>query len=197
MIFPVDVRLRVRTYYNHAVFRGGLIERLSQPALWLRRRKGGPPVQSNGDCKLPLDKVLTAEDRKMRLPWWGVLCVMLGALPLALLFGYFGRFDLARPSLFSVGMLAIAIAMRWKLRRHVWFWVTMAFLAALHLPFILFIPWTTKWIPAFVLIPFGMADLYAMLWTVYFVGKFMGEPAAPPGKSPRSRKSPSRSSGVN
>ncbi len=125
---------------------------------------------------MPLDKVITAEDRKVRLPWWGLLCVMLGALLLCLLFIYFGRFDLARPSIISAAMVAIAIALRWKLRRHVWFWATMAILAALHLPLILFVPWTTRWIPAVVIAPVGIADLYAMLWVLSVVGRFMEEP---------------------
>ena len=118
-------------------------------------------------------RVITAKDRKMRLPWWGVLSVIFGTIPVVFLFDHFGRFDLARPSLLSTSMVAIAVAMRWKLRRHIWFWTTMAFLAALHLPLILFIPWTTKWIPAFVIVPFGMADLYAMLWILSVVRKFM------------------------
>lgn len=122
---------------------------------------------------MPLDKVITAEDKKVRLPWWGVLCVMLGALLVYLLFIYFGRFDLARPSIISAGMVAIAIALRWKLRRHVWFWATMTFLAALHLPLILFVPWTTKWIPAIVIAPIGIGDLYVMLWVLSVVGKFV------------------------
>jgi hypothetical protein len=125
-----------------------------------------------------VDKVLTAEDRQMRLPWWGVLCVIFGTIPLALLFVYSGRFDLARPSLISVAIVAIAIAMRWKLRRHVWFWITMVILAALHLPLILLVPWTTKWIPALVIIPIGFADLYAMLWVVSAVGRLIGGPKA-------------------
>jgi hypothetical protein len=73
-------------------------------------------------------------------------------------------------------MVAIAIALRWKLRRHVWFWATMAILAALHLPLILFVPWTTRWIPAVVIAPVGIADLYAMLWVLSVVGRFMEEP---------------------
>jgi hypothetical protein len=97
---------------------------------------------------------------------------MAGALPLYLLFLYFGRLDLARPSLVSIAMIAIAITLRWKLRRHVWFWITIACLAGLHLPLILFVPWTTRWIPAFVIAPFGIADLYAMLWVISVVGKF-------------------------
>jgi hypothetical protein len=124
----------------------------------------------------PLRRVITDEDRKMRLPWWGVLSVIFGAIILGLLFVYFGRHDLARPSLISAAMITVAVALRWKLRHHAWFWVTMAFLAALHLPLIVFVPWTTKWIPALVIAPFGMADLYAMLWFLSIVGKFMERP---------------------
>ena len=112
----------------------------------------------------------------MRLPWWGVLCVIFGTILLALLFDHFGKLALARPSFISVAMVALAIVMRWKLRRHVWFWITITILAALHLPLILFIPWTTKWIPAIVIAPIGIADLYAMLWVLSVVGKFVEGP---------------------
>src|ERR1039457_2360700 len=115
---------------------------------------------------MQLDEIITAEDRKMRLPWWGVLCVIAGAALAYSLFDRFGEAAIARASLYSVAIIIITIAMRWKLRGHVWFWVTMAILAALHVPLILFIPWTDKWIPALVVIPNGIADSYAMLWVV-------------------------------
>lgn len=109
---------------------------------------------------------------------------MFGALLLALIFVHFRRFDLARPSLISVGMIAIAIALRWGLRRHVWFWATMALIAALHIPLIVFVPWTTQWVPAVVIAPVGMADLYAMLWVLSIVGKFM-QGNAPEDEAPK------------
>jgi hypothetical protein len=124
-------------------------------------------------CRLPLDNVITAEDRQMRLPWWGILCVILGALSLLILFDHFGKLTLARPSLTSAAMVIIAIAMRWKLKRHVWFWITMVVLAALHVPVVLLVPWTTKWVPAFAIIPIGVADLYIMLWVLSFVGNLV------------------------
>lgn len=101
-----------------------------------------------------------------------------GAFLLALLLNHFGRLALARPIMFSVSIIGVTIAMRWKLKGHVWFWVTMALLAALHVLLILFIPWTTKWIPALFLIPIGIADSYAMLWAVSIIGKFAGEQKA-------------------
>jgi hypothetical protein len=110
----------------------------------------------------------------MRLPWWGVLCVILGALALLILFDHFGKLTLARPTMISAAMVFITIAMRWTLKQHVWFWITMIVLAALHIPLVLLVPWTTRWVPALLIIPIGMADLYLMLWVLSVVGKFMG-----------------------
>lgn len=112
----------------------------------------------------------------MRLPLWGYIFIPVGAFLLFALFDRFGNVALARPTVFSVSIIIIAVAMRWKLAGHVWFWITMLSLAALHVPLILFIPWTTKWIPVLVIIPIGIADLYAMLWVVSVVVKFMGKP---------------------
>jgi hypothetical protein len=119
--------------------------------------------------------VVTKEDRQMRLSLKGGLYVFFGTILLALMFVSMGRFDLARPIMVSVAMISLAITMRWKLRTHGWFWITIIILAALHLPLILFVPWTTKWIPAILIAPIGIADLYLMLWVLSFVGKFMGE----------------------
>jgi hypothetical protein len=82
-------------------------------------------------------------------------------------------------------MVALAIVMRWKLRRHVWFWVTMTILAALHLPLILFVPWTSKWVPADLIAGVGITDLYAMLWILAVVGKPMGETMTTKSKRPQ------------
>ena len=136
---------------------------------------------------MPSLKVFTEEDRKMRLPWWGVLGIILGGLPVLILFDHFGRYNLARPTLTSIIMLTIAIAMRWKLKGHVWFWITMIVFAALHVPLVLLVPWTTRWVPAFVIIPIGMADLYIMLLVLSVVGKFMGEEQKATEERPRSR----------
>ena len=53
----------------------------------------------------------------------------------------------------------------------------MAFVAALHVQLILFISWTTKWIPTTVIIPIDIAN-YAMLWVVSVIWKFIEGPNA-------------------
>jgi hypothetical protein len=134
-----------------------------------------------------MQPIVTREDKEMRLSWRGGLFVALGTALLAFLFLSIGRFELARPAMVSVAMVGLAITMRWKLRKHVWFWITMTILAALHVPLILFVPWTTRWIPAILIAPIGIADLYAMLWVISVVAKSKGEPIAPSGNHRRSR----------
>ena len=119
--------------------------------------------------------IVTREDRQMRLSWKGGLCVFFGTILLALMFVSVGRFDLARPTMVSVAMVSLAITMKWKLRTHGWFWITIVILAVLHIPLILFVPWTTKWIPAILIAPIGIVDLYAMLWAISVVGQFVGK----------------------
>jgi hypothetical protein len=124
--------------------------------------------------------------QQIRLPWWGVLCVVIGSALIAWPFYRAGRLDLARPVLYSIGMLSVAIAIKWKLRGHVWFWGTMTVLAALHVLLILLVTWTAKWIPALVVIPIAIADVYVMLWIISVVGKFLGEQTTTE-RRPRSR----------
>lgn len=124
---------------------------------------------------MQLDDLITAKDRQMRLPWWGVLCVMLGTLPVILVFHYFGKPALVVPTLSSV-WAALAIAMRWQLRRHMWFWVVIAVFVALHVELILVVPWTTQWIPAVLITPIAAVDLWVILATLAVIRKVAAGP---------------------
>ena len=114
--------------------------------------------------------------KKMWLPWWAVLCLIIGGMPIPWLFDHFGRLNLALPTLNCVGMLGFAIAVKWKLRRCAWFWITMTIIAALHVLLILFVPWTTKWVPAIAIAFIDMADFCVILTILSVVGKFMEGP---------------------
>jgi len=118
------------------------------------------------------------EAKKWRLPWWGILSVAIGSLFCCWLFDHFGRFDLALPTMNSVGMLVFAIVLNWKLRRHVWFWITMTIIAALHVPLILFIPWTTNWVPVIAIGAIDSADLIVILAILSIAGEYMEGPKA-------------------
>lgn len=94
---------------------------------------------------------------------------------------HFGRFDLATPTCFSACAIGVAIATKWELKGYFWFWITVAVIVALHVPLILLVPWTTKWVPAVVIAPFVAVDLYAMLVILAVSEKFMARAKAPEG----------------
>ena len=119
--------------------------------------------------------------KRIRLPWWGILSWMIVCLPVIVLLDHFGKLYLVLPLLNSIGMLGFMVVVKWKLRRHAWFWVTMMIAAALHVPLILFIPWTTKWVPALAIAAIDSADFCVILAILSVVGKFMGGPEASEG----------------
>lgn len=63
--------------------------------------------------------------------------------------------------------------LKWKLRRNTWFWVVMIIIAVLHIPLLLFVPWTTRWVPAATMAVIDSADFCMILWILAIVGKFM------------------------
>jgi hypothetical protein len=113
--------------------------------------------------------------KKLRLPWWGVLCGIIGSFACAWLFDNFGKLELVLPILNSFAVLGFMLVLKRKLWRHSWFWGTMALIAALHVPLILFVPWGTKWVPALAIAVIDSADFCLILWILAVVGKFMGE----------------------
>jgi hypothetical protein len=117
--------------------------------------------------------------KKIWLPWWAVLCLIIGGLPIVWLFDHFGKLNLFLPTFNCVAVLGFAIAVKRELRRHAWFWGTMAILAALHVPLILFVPWTTRWVPAIAIAAIDSADLIVMLAILSVVRKFKGTATRP------------------
>ena len=120
--------------------------------------------------------------KKIRLPWWALLCLGIGSFLAAWLFDHLGKFNLVLPTLNCIFVLGFTVAVKRKLKRHAWFWGTMAILVALHVPLVLFVPWTTKWIPALLIAAIDSADLIVMLAILAVVERFMEGPktTAPP-----------------
>lgn len=85
--------------------------------------------------------------KKIRPPWWGLLVVFVAVLFGAFVFDHFGILAFEPAILTSVLTFGFTIAVKWHLRRSAWFWVVMGALAALHVPLILFLPWS-KLIPS-------------------------------------------------
>jgi hypothetical protein len=70
----------------------------------------------------------------------------------------------------------MSIKFFWGRRRHLWFWLTVAVLTALHVMLVVYVPWpgihTTIGGPA--LVPFGLLDVAIMCGCFKLVEKVMG-----------------------
>lgn len=116
--------------------------------------------------------------KKMRLPRWGILPGIIIAFLCSWLFDYIGKLSMVLPVLNSIGVFGFLIALKWKLRRRSWFWGIMIFIAALHVPLIMFIPWSTLWVPALAIAVIDSADFCLIVWILAAVGRLMGEQEA-------------------
>jgi hypothetical protein len=116
--------------------------------------------------------------KKLRLPWWGVLCGIVGSFLCAWLFDSLGKLELVLPALNSIAVLGFMLVLKRKLWPYAWLWSTMSVLAALHVPLVLFVPWTTRWVPALEIAVIDSADFCLILWILVVVGKLVGGPKA-------------------
>lgn len=94
--------------------------------------------------------------QKMRLPWWGVWCCVLPALPFFLFLDHRGRLDLALPILSSIATIVLVVMLKRRLARHAWFWGLILLFSVLHVALLWLVPWPAKWV--FPLISAGIAS---------------------------------------
>jgi len=118
------------------------------------------------------------EAKKLHLSWRARLFIFIIGTPTVFLFAIYGRLELAMPLMIIIGMHGLVIFFKWKLRRRAWFWIAMTVSAALHVPLILFVPWTTRWIPALAITGGATADFFLILWILLVVERLMGGPTA-------------------
>ncbi len=116
------------------------------------------------------------EAKKLHLSWRTKLFIFIIGAPMTFLFALYGRLELAMPLMMIIGVLGLVVFFKWKLRRHAWFWITLTLIAALHVPFFLFVPWTTRWVPALATAVVASADFCLILWILVVVEQFMGTP---------------------
>lgn len=113
--------------------------------------------------------------KRIHLPWWMLLALALSAAFCAALFDHIGRIDLALPVMNSLVVFGYLIKLRWNLKTRIWFWGTMIVCAALHVPLMMSIPWTIKWVPPFAIATLDTVDFWVILAILSVIGRFMSE----------------------
>ena len=79
--------------------------------------------------------------------------------PVFLLFIYLGKAEMGFTVSLVMGMILLAIKLQWRLRKYVWFWVTIAVVLAFHIPLFFIVHWPDTKAPTIVYsMPLGIAD---------------------------------------
>jgi hypothetical protein len=87
--------------------------------------------------------------------------------PVFFLITFLANADVGLAACIVLGMIILAIKIRWNLRKHVWFWGTIIFILALHVPLVFLVRWPQGNVPTlFYTMPIGIADFFIILGAV-------------------------------
>ncbi|HEX8724042.1 MAG TPA: hypothetical protein VF737_01475 [Gemmatimonadaceae bacterium] len=115
-----------------------------------------------------------ASDGENRAQWAGIKFGLL-VLPVALVFSYMGQGDLGRSLAIALVSILFAIRFRWDLRRHVWFWGTIALVLVLESPLFFLIRWPEGWTPAVIILPFAVVEFIVIVKAVQLAEHVMAK----------------------
>ena len=94
--------------------------------------------------------------------------------PVFFLITFLSNADTALAACIVLGMIIIAIKMRWELRKHVWFWAIIALILALHVPLVLMVRWPQGNVPTlFYTMPLGIADFVIISGALGLAERFL------------------------
>jgi hypothetical protein len=96
--------------------------------------------------------------------------------PVFLLFIYLGKPEMGLTAFIVLGMVMFAIKLRWKLRKHVWFWATIVLVLALHVPLLFAVRWPDTKVPTIAFsMPLGIADFLIILGAIGLAEKVLSK----------------------
>lgn len=124
-----------------------------------------------------------AERKKQLTNWVWAISVAALTSPLFFLFNSVGESGNGRAAWLSAMTILIAMKVRWELRKYLWFWLTMARVVGAHIPLVLWVPWTSRWIPAVGLLPIVVADIAIIFGVLRLVEKWKTPNSCKPGEA--------------
>jgi len=87
--------------------------------------------------------------------------------PVFFLFVYLGKAEMGFTVIIVLGMTMLAVKLRWRLRKYVWFWATIVLILALHVPLFFLIRWPDTKVPTIAYsLPIGIIDFLLIMGAV-------------------------------
>jgi hypothetical protein len=116
--------------------------------------------------------------KKVWLPWHILLILGIACLVVVIVADRFGRLNMALPAYNCAVVFGFVIYLKSELRRYLWFWLLLTFLAIVHGIALWYIPWTSNWVPALGIAIISSADFCLILWII-LAAKSLIEPDRP------------------
>jgi hypothetical protein len=100
-------------------------------------------------------------------------------LPVLFLFIYLGKAELGFTSCLVLGMTMLAVKLRWRLRKHTWFWAAIVLVLALHVPLLFIVRWPDSKVPTIAYsLPLGIVDFLLIMGAVGLAEKLFSKGSA-------------------
>ena len=104
--------------------------------------------------------------------------------PVFFLITFLSNADMGLAACIVLGMVMLAIKIRWHLRKHLWFWAIIVLILALHVPLVFVVRWPQGLAPTlFYTLPLGIADFLIILWTVGVAERFFSKSSSSNGEN--------------
>jgi len=101
-------------------------------------------------------------------------------LPVLFFFIYIGKAELGFTACIVLAMSMIAVRLRWKLRKHVWFWATIVLILALHVPLLFIVRWPQSNVPTLAYsLPLGIVDFLLIMGAISLAQKVFSKGSSP------------------
>lgn len=93
--------------------------------------------------------------------------------PVFFLITFLANADMGLTACIILGMIMLAVKIRWYLRKHIWFWAIIALILALDVPLVFMGRWPQTHAPTlFYTMPIGIADFLIILGAVGLAERF-------------------------
>jgi hypothetical protein len=101
-------------------------------------------------------------------------------LPVLFLFIYLDKAEIGFTACIVLAMFMIAVKLRWKLRRYIWFWATIIFVLFLHVPFLFLVHWPQSSVPTIAYsLPLGVVDFLLITGAISLAQKVFSKGSTP------------------
>lgn len=118
-----------------------------------------------------------APKEKTPTDWSGTIIGLILS-PVFFVFVYLGKAEMGFTAFIVLGMITLAVKLRWNLRKNIWFWATIAVVLLLHIPFLFLVHWPDTHVPTIAYsMPLGIADFLLISGAIGLAEKLFSKQA--------------------